>query len=445
MMTEIWDNPLQLKNMMSDILQEAAKQGATSAEVDLGVNKGFSVSARMGDVESVEYNQDKLVDITVYFGQRSGSASLSDLRPDAIRSAIEAACNIARFTDEDNCAGLADKEMMAFNYPEPLLSYPWDISVEQAIELAKECEAKALAADKQISQAEGVTVSTGIAWSAYGNSHGFLGLFPVTRHEISCVLVAKRGSEMQRDYSYTVSCDPTLLDSISKVAEEAAQKSVRRLGARHLKTCQVPVVFIAEQARSLLGSFVSAISGGSIYRKASFLVDQLGKPIFPAHINMMEHPHLVRGLGSAPFDDDGVATRDNVFIESGILKNYVLGTYSARKLGMKSTGNSGGVHNLSITTGQSDLAALLKKMGTGLLVTELMGNGVNLITGDYSRGATGFWVENGVIQYAVEEITIAGNLRDIYANLVEVGCDVDLRGNIHTGSILLEKMTVAGK
>lgn len=437
--------PAQLQNLVSDILAEAKKQGATSAEVDLGLNKGFSVTARMGEVESVEYNQDKNVDITVYFDKRSGSASLSDLRPEAIRAAVEAACNIARFTDEDPCAGIADKKDLAFNYPDLELAYPWDISVERAIELACECETKAFAKDKRIVNSENAVVSTGQAWGVYGNSHGFIGMYTTTRHDISCVLIAKQGDDMQRDYYYTTSCDPELLDSITEVADKAVQRTVRRLGGKKLSTRKVPVIFVAEEARSLLGHFVGAISGSSLYRKSSFLVDSLNTQVFPKHIRIEEKPHLPKGLGSVPFDDNGVATRPNVFIENGIVKNYVLGIYSARQLGMQTTGNAGGVHNLFITTGKNDLAGLLKKMGKGLLVTELMGQGINLLTGDYSRGASGFWVENGEIQYPVEEITIAGNLRDMYGNLVEVGCDIDKRGNIQTGSILLEQMTIAGE
>lgn len=432
-----------LTNMVADILEEAKRQGATSAEVDVSVNKGFNVTARNGDVETVEYNQDKIIGIDVFFGKRSGSASISDIRPEAIKAAVKAACNIARFTDEDEYAGLADKDLLAFDYPVIDLAFPWSVSVEEAIELAKQCEAEALAQDKRL-VTEGASISTVQVCNAYGNSNGFIGVIPVTRHEISCILIAKKGKEMQRDYSYTVSCDPSLLESISHVAHEAAQRTVKRLGAKRLTTRRVPVIFAAEEARGLLGHFISAISGGNLYRKSSFLLDHLDKPIFPSHITIDERPFLAKALGSSPYDDDGVATRNNVFIKDGILKSYILGIYSARKLGLKSTGNSGGVHNLFINTGDTNLPGLLKKMGTGLLVTELMGQGVNIITGDYSRGCSGFWVENGEIQYPVEEITIAGNLRDMYMNLVEVGNDVDKRGNIQTGSILLDHMTIAG-
>ncbi len=442
-LAQIGFSSIDLKNMVADILTEAKRQGATSAEVDVSVNKGFHVTVRKGDVETIEYNQDKMIGIDVFFGKRSGSASISDIRPEAIKAAVKAACNIARFTDEDQYAGLAEKDMLAFDYPTIELAFPWSLSVEEAIELAKECEARALAQDKRLT-AEGASISTGQVCHAYGNSNGFIGTVPATRHEISCVMIAKKGEDMQRDYSYTVSCDPGLLESLTTVAHEAAGRTLRRLGAKRLTTRRVPVIFAAEEARGLLGHFVSAISGGNLYRKSSFLLDHLEKQIFPSHISIDERPFLARALGSSPYDDDGVATKPNVFIEDGILKSYVLGVYSARKLGMKSTGNSGGVHNLFITTGNNNLTGLLKKMGTGLLVTELMGQGVNIITGDYSRGCTGFWVENGEIQYPVEEITIAGNLRDMYLNLVEVGKDVDKRGNIQTGSILLDHMTIAG-
>lgn len=443
-MVEVGFTMENLHTMVTDILHEATRQGASSAEVDVSVNKGFTVTARKGDVETVEYNQDKMIGITVYFGKRSGSASISDVRPEAIHAAVKAACNIARFTDEDPYSGLADKNLLAFNYPKIDLAFPWSINVEQAIELAIECEAKALAKDKRITNSEGATVATVQVCHAYGNTQGFVGIFPATRHEISCVLIAKQNDEMQRDYSYTVSCDPYLLESITTIANQAVDRTVKRLGARRLTTRRIPVIFAAEEARGLLGHFVSAISGGNLYRKSSFLLDHIDKPIFPAHINIDERPYLAKGLGSSPYDDDGVTTRTNKFIENGVLRSYCLGVYSARKLGLQTTGNSGGVHNLFITTGNKDLPALLKTMGTGLLVTELMGQGINIVTGDYSRGCSGFWVENGEIQYPVEEITIAGNLREMYANLVEVGSDVDKRGNIQTGSILLENMMVAG-
>lgn len=434
----------EVKSLAVDILKEAKSQGASSAEIGIGMNKGFSVTARQGDVESVDYHRDKIIDITVFFGKRMGSASLSDFRSSAIQDAVKAACNIARFTDEDPCTGLADKDLLAFNYTPPDIYYPWPVTVEEAIATAVQCEEKALSMDKRIIHSEGVTVTTSEAWSVYANSFGFVGDYPATRHEISCVLIAKEREDMQRDYSYTTSCDPKLLDPIHQIAKEAAERTINRLGAKKLSTRKVPVIFAAEEARSLLGHFVAAISGSQIYRKASFLVDRLGQTIFPTSITINEQPFIPKGLGSAPFDDDGVATCPNFFIKDGILTSYSLGVYSARKLGLKTTGNSGGVHNLCITTGNKNLAELLKTMHKGLLVTELMGNGTNLLTGDYSQGAAGFWVDHGTIQYPVHEITIASTLQDIYSGLVEVGNDIDFRGNIRTGSILIDHMMVAG-
>lgn len=434
----------QLQSVAKDILAYADRLGATQAEVSVSADKGYSVSAREGDVETVEYNLDKVVEITVYFDKRTGTASISDLRPEAVKSAVEAACHIAKFTDEDPPAGLADKEELGFNYPELPMSFPWDISVEDAIKLAIQCEREAVAYDKRIMSAESASVATVSALHLYANSHGFMGHFPFTRHEISCVLVGKQGDEMQRDYSYTVATDPALLESASMIARQAAERTVKRLGARRIKTTNAPVVFIAEEARGLLGHFIAAISGGSIYRKSSFLVDHLGKKVFPDFMNLQENPHLLRGLGTSPFDDDGVATRANQFVKDGILQSYCLGVYSARKLGMKTTGNAGGIHNLMVTHGDKDLTAILKTMGRGLLVTEMMGNGVNIITGDYSRGVGGYWVENGEIQFPVHEITIAGKLQDMYARIREIGNDIDVRGNIRTGSILIEEMMIAG-
>lgn len=434
-----------LQSIAQDILKEAARLGASQSEVSIAANKGFTVRAQGGDVETVEYNQDKVVEITVYFGKRTGTSSLSDLRPEAIRAGVEAACHIAKFTDEDPVSGLAEKDELAFHYPALDLAYPWSISVEKAIELACQCEREALAYDKRIMSAEDVSVGTSEAINIYANSHGFIGHYPVSHHELSCVLIAKEGDEMQRDYSYTIAADPSLLESTMLVAKQAAERSVRRLGARRLPTMKAPVIFAAEEARGLIGHFAAAIQGGSLYRKASFLVDHLDKQIFPHFMHIQEQPHLAKALGSAPFDEDGVATRANVFIEDGILRNYSLGVYSAKKLGMKTTGNSGGMHNLTLKLGDKNLTQLLKTMGRGLLVTELMGQGVNMITGDYSRGAGGYWVENGEIQYPVHEITIAGKLQDMYARIAEIGNDVDTRGNIRTGSILLEEMMIAGE
>jgi len=437
-------NASQFQMLSDDILQEAKREGASSAEVSIAANKGFSVSAHEGDVETVEYNQDKVIEITVYFGKRTGSASISDVRPDAVHAAVRAACHIAKFTDADPAAGIAEKDELALPYPKLDLAYTWPISVEKAIELACQCEREALAYDKRIMSSEETSVATLEALHLYANSNGFIGFYPYTRHEISCVLIGKQGNEMQRDYSYTVASNSANLESISHVATRAGERTVRRLGARRLKTTKTPVIFMAEEARGLLGHFIAAISGGSLYRKSSFLVDHLNKKIFPSFVQIQEQPHLMGALGSAPFDEDGVTTRANVFIEDGILRNYSLSVYSARKLGMRTTGNAGGIHNLVIKLGDKNLPALLQTMGKGLLVTEIMGDGVNLVTGDYSRGVGGFWVENGEIQYPVHEITVAGKLQDMYTKIREVGNDVDVRGNIRTGSILIEEVMVAG-
>lgn len=437
-------DPNQMQSLSQTILQEAKRLGADQAEVGIAVNKGFSVIAHNGDVETVEYNQDKVIEVTVFFGKRSGSSSLSDVRPEAIKDAVSAACHIAKFTDEDPASGIAEKEELAFNYPQVESAFHWPITVEKAIELACQCEREAMQYDKRILSAEEATVATLDELNLYANSHGFVGIFPATRHEISCVLIAKEGDEMQRDYGYTVAVDPAQLDSVHHVARIAAEKTVRRLGARQLPTMKAPVIFLAEEARRLIGHFLSAISGGSIYRKASFLVDHVGKKVFPDFVHLQEYPNLPRALGSAPFDEDGVRTRENVFVENGVLQMYSLNTYSARKLGLKTTGNAGGVHNLTIKSGKKNLSELINSMHKGLLITELMGQGVNLLTGNYSRGVGGYWVENGEIQFPVQEITVAGKLQDMFLQMVEVGNDVDLRGNVRTGSILIEEMMIAG-
>lgn len=434
-----------LQAVAEQVLSEAKKRGATQAEVSIAANKGFEVNAREGDVETVEYNQDKSVDIIVYFGKRSGSASLSDLRPEALTAAVEAACHIAKFTGEDSYAGLPDASELAFKYPHIDVFSPWHLSVEDAIKMAVECEHLAVNQDKRIMSAESVTVATMQATTLLANSLGFMGVFPFTRHDISCVLVGKQKDEMQREYAYTTASDHKMLAPLEKVATEAVQRTVSRLGARRLPTMKAPVIFAAEEARGLFGHFLAAISGGNIYRKSSFLLDHVGKAVFPSFIHLIEQPHLAHALGSSPFDDDGVLTRANEFIKDGVLQHYAMGVYSARKLGLKTTGNAGGFHNLTVKHGDKNLAELIKTMHRGLVVTELMGQGVNLITGDYSRGVGGYWVENGEIQYPVHEITIAGNLKEMYQRIQAVGNDVDVRGNVRTGSVLIEEMMLAGE
>ena len=433
----------QLEQMVADLLAEAKRQGADTAEAGVSKDAGLSVSVRMGEVETIEHTRDQGLGVTVYFGQRKGSASTSDFSPDAIRETVSAACNIARYTTEDPCAGLADAALMATTIPDLDLYHPWRIGVEQAIEVGLECEGAARALDPRINNSEGATLNSHDGLHVYGNSHGFIGGYPSSRHSLSCAVVGQEGDAMQRDYWYTVARSAAGLEPAAEVGRKAG--TLARLGARRISTRQAPIVFQAEMAVSLLRSLIGAISGSALYRHSSFLLDHLGRRIFPEFVRIHENPLLPGGLASAPFDSEGVTTRAKDFVASGVLENYVLGSYSARKLDMQSTGNAGGVRNLAIEPGELDLKGLLGEMGSGLLVTEMMGHGVNMVTGDYSRGAAGFWVENGEIQYPVEEITIAGNLKQMFAGLVAVGKDEERRGSIRTGSWLLEPMTIAGE
>ncbi len=424
-----------LEGVVALILDEAKRQGASAAEAGVNAENGLSVTVRLGEVETVEHNRDKGLGVTVYFGQRKGSASTSDFSREAIGETVAAASAIA---------GLADAERMAGHIPDLDLCHPWALAAERAIELATECEAAARTVDKRITNSEGATVSSHSGRRVYGNSHGFLGAYPSSRHSVSCAVIADDGNGMQRDYWYTVARDSADLEAVRSVGQRAGERTVRRLGGQRLSTRQAPVLFVAEIAGSLFGNFVRAVRGESLYRKSSFLLDQLGETIFPDFIHIHEQPHLKKALGSAPFDSEGVATQARDLVTAGVLQSYVLDSYAARKLGMETTGNAGGVHNLTIDSGGLDFAGLLKEMGTGLLVTEMMGMGVNIVTGDYSRGAAGFWVENGTLQYPVEEITIAGNLRDMFKGVVAVGNDVETRGNTRSGSVLIERMTIAG-
>ncbi|MFZ5593935.1 MAG: metalloprotease PmbA [Pseudomonadota bacterium] len=435
----------QLEALVHDILTEARNQGASAAEAGVSLETGLSVTVRLGEVETIEYNRDKGLGVTVYFGTRKGSASTSDFSPEAVRETVRAACGIARYTAEDEYAGLADAALMAREIPDLDLCHPWDISAEQAIELARQCEDAARGCDARITNSEGASLSSHQGYRVYGNSHGFIGAYPSTRHSLSCSVIGGEGEQMQRDYWFTVARASGDLEAAQQVGQRAAQRTLRRLDARRLPTCQSPVIFSAEIATSLLSHFTGAIRGGALYRKASFLLDHLGKQVFPVHVHIHEQPHLKKALASAPFDNEGVATGARDIVRAGVLQGYVLDSYAARKLGMQTTGNAGGVHNLIIDPGTLDLPGLLKRMNKGLLVTELMGMGVNTVTGDYSRGAAGFWVENGEIQYPVEEITIAGNLRDMFMRIAEVGNDIEVRGSIRTGSILIEEMTIAGE
>ncbi len=434
-----------LKNLVQDLLDEAKLQGATGAEAGLSVENGLSVTARLGDVETIEHHCGQGLGVTVYFGQRKGSASTSNLSPESLKETVNAACSIARFTSEDNYAGLPDKALLATDFPDLDLNHPWAISADDAIALAIECENAARSFHAEISNSEGASVDTHQGIRVFGNSLGFLQGYQSTRHSLSCSVLAQRGESMQRDYWYTVNREAGALESAKVVGQKAAQRALRRLQGQSLSSRKCPVMFAAEVSSSLLSSFISAISGGNLYRKSSFLLDAVDSRVFPDFIHIYEQPHLPGALGSAAYDSEGVATRERDLVTDGILKSYVLGSYSARKLGLQSTGNAGGVHNLSIDSGVLDYKGMLSQLNTGLLVTELMGQGVNIVTGDYSRGAAGFWVENGQIQFPVEEITIAGNLKDMFKHIVAVGNDIDYRGNIRSGSILIEEMSIAGE
>jgi len=434
-----------LKNIVQNLLDEAKRQGASASEAGLSQENGLTVSARLGDVETIEHHCGQGLGITVYFDQRKGSASTTDLSPESIRETVSAACSIARYTSEDEFAGLPEKNLLATEFPDLDLNHPWGISVDDAIALAIECEDAARNFDAEISNSEGASVNTHQGTHVMGNSLGFLHGYTSTRHSLSCSVLAQRGESMQRDYWYSVARNALNLEAASEIGKKAAQRALRRLEGRTLSTRQCPVLYSAEIASGLLSSFIGAISGGNLYRKSSFLLDALDTQVFPEFIRIYEQPHLKGALGSAAFDGEGVATKAHDIVSEGILRSYVLSTYSARKLGLHSTGNAGGVRNLTIDTGALDFQGMLKQLDTGLLVTELMGQGVNILTGDYSRGAAGFWVENGQIKYPVEEITIAGNLKDMLRNIVAVGNDIDYRGNVRTGSILVERMSIAGE
>ena len=433
-----------LTALMKQVLSLAEARGATDAAVSVSHDSGFSVDVRMRDVETVSFHDDKSVSLVVYFGQRKGSASSTDTSPAALESIVDAACEIAKVSSADPCFGLADRELMTKTHPDLDLWHPWVLDPAQAIEKALACEAHALSLDKRITNSDGVNVSTGGFCHGYANTHGGEGLIRGTLHSVSCSLIADNGHGMQRDYDYTASRDADKLITLNQLALQAVERTVGRLGARKLKTCKVPVIFSSRVSSGILGSFINAISGSNLYRKNSFLVDSLGKPIFPSWVNIYEQPRLRAGLGSAPFDSEGVVTRDNQFVKDGHVAQYVLGSYSARRMGLQTTANADGVHNLTVDPNAGDLQALIKTMDKGLLVTELMGQGVNGLTGDYSRGASGFWIEHGEIQFPVEEITIAGNLKDMYLGIRAVGHDINPNISTRCGSILIEEMMVAG-
>ncbi len=433
-----------LRVLTRDALDYARSRGATAAEAEVSEGYGQTVTVRLGEVETIEYNRDKGIGVSVYLGQQRGHASTSDFSPKALRDTVDAALSIARFTAADDCAGLADTDLLAHEFPELQLWHSWGLPVERAVELATVCENAAFAVDKRISNSEGASVSTQESHFVYGNSNGFLAGYPSSRHSISCSVIAGENEGMQRDDWYDVARDATDLDTPHSVGKRAAERALRRLDSRKIATTQAPVLFEAPVASSLIGHFVAAVSGGSLYRKSSFLLDTLGKPVFAPHVQLSDLPHILKGLGSGAFDAEGVATQAREVVKDGVVQGYFLGSYSARKLGMRSTGNAGGSHNLILADSGDDFTALLKKLHRGLLVTELMGQGVNQVTGDYSRGAAGYWVENGEIAYPVQEITIAGNLKEMYRGIAAIGNDVLRHSSRQCGSILLEPMTIAG-
>ena len=434
-----------LESIIERALEEARVRGASQAEAAVSQDTGLSVGVRLGEVETLEHQRDRSMGITVYFGQRKGSASTADFSLEAVRATVAKACSIARFTAEDACAGLAEAALMTSAPMDLDLAHPWSVSADRAIEIAKACEAAALSFDARINNSEGASLGTHQGLHVYGNTHGFVGGYPTTSHTLSCVVLAGTGEDMQRDYWYSSSRDWRELEQAEAIGRESARRTIARLGPRKLSTRRAPVLFVPEIARGLIGHFVAAIRGSSQYRQSSFLLNSAGQQVFPAGFSIAERPHIPKAMGSAPFDDEGVETRDRELVADGVLTGYILSSYSARKLGLQTTGNAGGAHNLIVApTLAGGMDVLLSRLGTGLLVTELMGQGVNMVTGDYSRGAAGFWVENGAVQYPVAEITIAGNLRAMLKGIAAVGDDVDVRGGTRVGSILLQEMTIAG-
>lgn len=443
--SEVHKSTTELTHLMDHVLELAKKEGATDAMVAVNNDRGFSVDVRMGAVETVAFSEDKGVGLTVYIGQRKGGASSTDTSPEALLAMVKAACDIARVSAEDPCFGLADKELMSTQYPNLDLYHPWDVDPQKAIELALECESHALSLDKRITNSDGVNVSSYESHHGFANTNGGSGFIHSTRHGLSCSVIAADGDKMQRDYDYTTVRNAKDLVEPRLIAQNAVERALSRLGAKQIKTQSTPVIFSSRISSGLFSSFISAISGSNLYRKNTFLLDSIGQQVFPEFIRIYEQPHLLGALGSSAFDSEGVPTRPNLIVEHGKVMQYVLGSYSARRLGLKTTANSDGVHNLTIDPNAGDLNELLKKMNTGLLVTELMGQGVNGVTGDYSRGASGYWVENGVIQFPVDEVTIAGNLKDMFKSIVAVGSDINPNISTRCGSILIEKMMVAGE
>jgi PmbA protein len=434
----------ELEALVRMALEEATQQGVDQAEVAASHDLGLSATARLGDVENLEYTNDRGLGITVYKNKCKGNASTSDVSPESIREAVLKACAFATYTAEDEHSGLADAELMCKEVRDLDLDHPWAIDSAAAIAMAIDCEKSGLEYDARINNSEGATVATNRSARAYGNTHGFVGSYTKSSHSMSCVVLGEDNGDMQRDYYYSAARDPGDLESAAHIGKTAAQRTVSRLGARKIKTTKVPVLFTPELARGFLGHAIGAISGGAQYRRASFLLGAAGEKLFPEFMSVQERPHLPKAMASASYDGEGVATYDRDIVQDGVLMGYVLGSYSARRLGLQTTANAGGTQNLIVPGSGGDLESLIKDMGTGLLVEELIGQGVNPVTGDYSRGVVGQWVENGEIQFPVHEVTIAGNLRDLYGRIAAIGNDQDLRGGIRCGSLLVDEMTVAG-
>lgn len=434
----------QLEDFAQFVLDEAEKQGADQAEVAASHDVGLSTTARLGDVESLEYTNDRGIGITVFKDRKKGNASTSDFSPAALREAVSKACTFARYTAPDEHSGLADNTLMAIDAPDLDLAHEWNIPSDAAIEMAIQCEQVARSHDSRISNSEGATVSTNSSIRAYANSHGFIASYPKTSHSVSCVVVGESDGNMERDYWYSAARDADDLESVETIGRTAAERTISRLGAQKIKTDTAPVLFAPEVARGFLGHAIAAIAGSAQYRRSSFLLDAVGEKIFPSFLQIQERPHIEKGMASAPFDAEGVATSDRNIVSDGILQGYVLSSYSARRLGLQTTGNAGGAHNLLVPGNAGGLNELIKEMGRGLLVHELIGHGVNAVTGDYSRGAVGFWIENGEVKHPVHEVTIAGNLHDLYQRIALIGNDQDLRSGIRCGSLLVDEMKIAG-
>ncbi len=434
----------ELEDIVSLVLDEAREQGVDQAEAAASHAIGLCATARLGSVESLEYTNDRGVGVTVYKDQKKGSASTSDFSPAALREAVIKACSFAKYTAADEHSGLADKELMARDIPDLDLAHEWEIQSDDAIRIAIDCEDAARGFDSRVTNSEGASVSSSSGVRAYGNTHGFLAGFPTTSHSINCVVIGESNGDMERDYWYSSARDAKDLESPQEIGKTAARRTIQRLGSRKIKTETAPILFAPEVARGFIGHAIRAVSGGAQYRKSSFLLNAVDEQIFPDFVQIQERPHIPKALGSTPFDAEGVATRERDLVVDGVLQGYILGSYSARRLGLQTTANAGGAHNLLVPGDSEDMESLIKSMHRGFLVQELIGQGVNAVTGDYSRGAVGHWVENGEISYPVHEITIAGNLKELYQRISAIGNDQDLRGGIRCGSLLVDAMTIAG-